>query len=132
MTGHLVRSCLREDRRFRGSLGAAWRRRVIARCPPPRCKGGKVLFDRDDVQSTEFFFLRYLAAGRCRGDHGFAPWSEAHQERTERSVLGSLTIRWLVTHESTESWPKGLVGQDSDLVMRESLDPAIRDSHTPA
>jgi hypothetical protein len=44
---------------------------------PPFARGGKCC---DDVQSTEFFRLRSLAAGRCRAKHGFTPWSEMDQE----------------------------------------------------
>jgi hypothetical protein len=53
--------------------------------------------------------LGLLAAGRRRGRR-LRPLARSEPGGTERSVRCSLTIRWLVTHESTESWCKGFVG----------------------
>ena len=127
MTGHLVPARLREDR-LRGPLEADNRGDLAATLStppdPPFARGGKWLcwtagrcrraIDRIK-QPRRWASPTVLAAGRCRARARLHPLVRNGPGRTEleggvvrptpnrQSVLSSLTIRWLVTHESTES-----------------------------
>jgi len=69
------------------------------------------------------------ARGGAVGD-GLAPWPEAGREGWSDPPAGSLTIRWLVTHESTKSCGTVLVGQDFHLVIPRSILQRLGGIHT--